>query len=294
MDNVLDIYLRSGGTPHPEVTQPRLAVLAHFLRTGKEIPRQSIGGDSGKTVPIITQEFFDRVLADEFRLPSPLTQSRRLLRLLGDRERSQGTAVETEHAFAAEIGAVSIAYVLQYLEELRDLGWLRTTLKVAPDRTFARAISLTIQGWQEWEQISEGHRPSDRGFIAMQFNDEKLDKFVEEVIKPGVKDKLGLIIERVDDYPEAGIIDNRMRQLIQDSAFVIADLTHGNSGAYWEAGYAEGLGKPVIYLCEKATFEKKKPHFDVNHCMTVMWSEDKPDQTIDLLTATIRNSLPKS
>ena len=41
--------------------------------------------------------------------------------------------------------------------------------------------------------------------------------------------------------------------LIRDAKFVIADLTHDNNGAYWEAGYAEGLGKPVIYICEKET-----------------------------------------
>ena len=31
-------------------------------------------------------------------------------------------------------------------------------------------------------------------------------------------------------------------------------FTHGDPGAYWEAGFAEGLGKPVIYTCEKDDF----------------------------------------
>ncbi len=44
---------------------------------------------------------------------------------------------------------------------------------------------------------------------------------------------------------------------IRDAKFVIADLTHGNDGAYWEAGYAEGLGKPVAYICEKEEFKKR-------------------------------------
>jgi len=34
-----------------------------------------------------------------------------------------------------------------------------------------------------------------------------------------------------------------------------------NPGAYWEAGYAEGLGKPVIYTCEEAKFVEAS-HFD--------------------------------
>ena len=41
-----------------------------------------------------------------------------------------------------------------------------------------------------------------------------------------------------------------MRVQIRASRFVICDLTHGNRGAYWEAGFAEGIGRPVIFVCE--------------------------------------------
>ena len=38
---------------------------------------------------------------------------------------------------------------------------------------------------------------------------------------------------------------------------MISDLSHGNYGAYWEAGFAEGLGKAVIYTCERTIFETR-------------------------------------
>ena len=60
------------------------------------------------------------------------------------------------------------------------------------------------------------------------------------------------------DVSQAGLIDNVMRVQIRDSAFILADLTDDNLGAYWEAGFAEGLGKPVIYLCEAARFDNAK------------------------------------
>jgi nucleoside 2-deoxyribosyltransferase len=82
-----------------------------------------------------------------------------------------------------------------------------------------------------------------------------------------------------------------MRAKIRDSAFVLVDLTHDNSGAYWEAGYAEGLGKPVIYLCEESKFEKAKTHFDTNHCTTVTWDIENVEQFKTKLIATLRNSL---
>ena len=72
----------------------------------------------------------------------------------------------------------------------------------------------------------------------MQFKDRDLDSFVKDVVKPAVK-KIGYSLVDMNDVSRAGIIDNIMRTQIRDAASVIADLTHDNSGAYWEAGYAE-------------------------------------------------------
>jgi hypothetical protein len=69
---------------------------------------------------------------------------------------------------------------------------------------------------------------------------------------------------------------------------LFSELTGGNQGAYWEAGFAEGLSRPVIYTCEKKT----DIHFDTNHCQTVFWEEDKLDEAMDELKATIRNAFP--
>ena len=85
----------------------------------------------------------------------------------------------------------------------------------------------------------------------MQFNDSELDAFVKDIVKPAVKEGIGYDLVDMNDVARAGIIDNIMRTQIRDAAFVIVDLTHENSGAYWEAGYAEGLGKPVIYNLRK-------------------------------------------
>ena len=116
------------------------------------------------------------------------------------------------------------------------------------------------------------------------------ETFVQEVVKPTVEET-GFSLVDVRDVARAGIIDNIIRNQIRTARFVIADLTHDNNGAYWEAGYAEGLGKPVIYICEKAKFEEKRTHFDTNHCTTVLWSRDDYDGFREELTATLRLSL---
>ncbi len=126
--------------------------------------------------------------------------------------------------------------------------------------------------------------------MAMEFGDSVLDPFVNDVIKPAVKN-VGYDLMDMRDVARAGVIDNIMRAQIRDSAFVIVDLTHDNYGAYWEAGYAEGLGKPVIYICETTKFKEASTHFDTNHCTTIPWSKDDPEQFRNELIATIRRSL---
>ncbi len=129
------------------------------------------------------------------------------------------------------------------------------------------------------------------GFIAVKFGDQILDRFVNEVVKPAVRNQVGYDLIDMRDEPRAGVIDNIMRTQIRDAAFVLVDLTHDNSGAYWEAGYAEGLGKPVIYLCEQSKFDAAKTHFDVNHCTTLLWTATETGGFADLLIATLRRLL---
>lgn len=132
---------------------------------------------------------------------------------------------------------------------------------------------------------------SRKAFMAMKFGDENLDRIFNDYFIPAVKET-GFDLERVDTNPKAGLIDDKIRVDIRNSRFVIADLTDDNPGAYWEAGYAEGLGKQVIYTCEKTRFDKDKLHFDTNHHLTIVWEANKPEEVAKNLKSTIRNSLP--
>ncbi len=66
---------------------------------------------------------------------------------------------------------------------------------------------------------------------------------------------------------------------------MVVDLTHQNNGAYFEEGYAMGLGKPVIQLCRKGT----TLHFDIAQKNTIMWAteEDIPEKLRNRIKATI-------
>ncbi len=133
----------------------------------------------------------------------------------------------------------------------------------------------------------------------MEFGQPDLESFVKEVVKPRIKEELGYELLDMRDNVDAGIIDNIMRNKIREAAFVLADLTHDNRGAYWEAGYAEGLMKPVIYICEEKKFKKSSTHFDTNHCTTIPWSKDRSNKEKEnifreKLISTLRCVLEKS
>ena len=76
-------------------------------------------------------------------------------------------------------------------------------------------------------------------------------------------------------------------------SFPLCDLPDENRGAYWEAASAEGLGKPVIYTCERDFFDKHGTHFDTNHHLTLKWSKDTYEDAINVLRDTIRETLPR-
>ena len=73
-----------------------------------------------------------------------------------------------------------------------------------------------------------------------------------------------------------------MFRLIRECRFLIMDISDPNYGAYYEAGYARGLGKEIIITCSHDTHNKEytteeerrhlKPHFDIAQKQILVWN----------------------
>ena len=226
---------------------------------------------------------------------SPAIQAMNLIRYIGDEVSKSGEPIYQLPGLKTIIDAPSETFAEQLVEELGGSGIIKMgePLKTIR-RTAFMQVNLTLAGWERYEAEKRGRFDGNYGFIAMQFGDADLDDFVRNVVKPDVMNATGCDLVTLHDVAKAGVIDNIMRVKIRDAKFVIADLTHDNRGAYWEAGYAEGLGKPVIYICETTKFDEKKTHFDTNHCTTIPWSRDDDAGFRERLTATLRRSLDQS
>lgn len=225
-------------------------------------------------------------------LPRPREQADLLIRWIAENVKGPGELVMLKFLMqGAFIGSKSKQGFLLIVHHLFEAKLIKGDHGNSIDEKGATHITLTFLGWDRYEELRLGRIFYRRAFMAMAFGDANLDTVVNTIFKNSAR-CAGFELFRVDEINKAGLIDDRIRAEIQSSDFLVADLTHDNHGAYWEAGYAEGLGKPVIYTCEASKFNARKTHFDTNHHLTILWNSAALNEAGEHLKATIRATLP--
>src|ERR1043165_9807243 len=121
-------------------------------------------------------------------------------------------------------------------------------------------------------------------FVASAFGHDDVDAIYDDCIVLILK-KLSVVPLRVDRVDHNEDIDNKIFELLDSADFVIADLTYARPSVYYEAGYAAGKSKPVIYIAKRDHFKARdndphgnyRVHFDLQMKNIISWSE--PDRT---------------
>lgn len=228
-----------------------------------------------------------RRIVEHTELPDVPTQAENFILWLGKYlDSPEGIVGVYREACAAIIGAPNADTVGYHARQLKAGGYV--SLREASK---AITVGLTYEGWRRYDDLHRRGSSSRVAFMAMPFQNDLLERVYNDCFRPAVK-RAGFALRRIDDKPPAGSIDDRLRVEIRRCRFLIAELTSDNSGAYWEAGYAEGLGRPVIYTCQKSYFDESGTHFDASHFHTVIWEENELDDAGHRMTATIRATLP--
>jgi hypothetical protein len=150
---------------------------------------------------------------------------------------------------------------------------------------------LTFRGWARFEDLRTARVESNVAFMAMGYSNPDAAQAFSQ-FRLALSD-LGIDLRRLDTKPRSGVIDLRMRVDLRAAKFAIVDLTDEDRGAYWEAGFAEGCGKKVYYLCEATKFDTVRTHFDTEHLFTVKWDLTSMNKALDELTAAIQNDFPE-
>lgn len=190
-----------------------------------------------------------------------------LLELLRKRSREFGPPVKFTPEFDwPVIDAASPDECLALVESLRSQG-----LVIDQGITAASARwALSMSGWQAVEPVAGSS--SGRCFVAMSFAETDQDIF-DLAIKPAVEEDCGFLAVRVDreHFPEHVV--ERILVDIRRAQFVVADFTQQKCGVYFEAGFALGLGREVIWTCRHDHIDGPdfKLHFDTNHFPHIVW-----------------------
>jgi hypothetical protein len=197
------------------------------------------------------------------------------------------------------VGAVTSKETRWVIEQAAALGHLNgrsnRDLGVG-EGEYCYTGSLSLKGWSRYDELVRNGAGSRHAFMAMDFSSNDIRRLFDHHLQQAVAETGFDLRTTQGPHQTAGSIDNRMRVELRTARFVICDLSDGNRGAYWEAGFAEGLGRPVFYLCRRDVLEgkdpSKSPHFDTRQQLIIPWDLEDPASAMEELKATIRATLP--
>ena len=146
---------------------------------------------------------------------------------------------------------------------------------------------LTSRSWEIIGNLQNSAIDSKQAFVAMWF-DSTMKDFYAKGIKPAVEEA-GYIAVRIDLKEFNNKICDELIAEIKRSNFLIADFSGLRSGVFFEAGFAKGLGREVIFTVRKEDVEELKEHFDTRQYNHIVYNspEDLRKKLYNRIGATI-------
>lgn len=228
--------------------------------------------ETGGDVPEINSDTLKEV---ETALPTYRVTEKQLLllRAIERRTKFPGDAViivpHFDYPLAWAAGEEEFRYLLRSLIER---GMVQRT-DGPPDLadSFVFEIQVTASGWSFLDERARPSVISDQVFVAMSF-EPNLKSAWESGIRPALR-KAGFRPYRVDAEPHIDRIDTKIVTEIKNSRFLVADVTLQRPGVYFEAGYALGLGLPVLWCVQSD--DLKNVHFDTRQYNHIVWENEQ-------------------
>jgi len=159
-------------------------------------------------------------------------------------------------------------------------GYLTDNRRFLAAGATPQVLHITPAGWDYLHSLEMPSSESQGAFVAMWFN-VATESLWKEAIRPGVYNA-GYEPIRIDAVEHANRIDDEIIARIRACKFLVADFTANRGGVYFEAGFALGLGKRVIW-CVKDT-DLKEVHFDTRQYNFLRWNPDDLPSLREALT----------
>ena len=226
-----------------------------------------------------------RELAEPHSQSSVSRRIEKLLRVIADGCKRPGRLIEITFAQDCSLcDASDEGELTVYLEHLQSKGLVNKGGAGVGKGLYG----LLIAGWEAVEPRIGAGGIAGRCFVAMWFDDSMKDAY-DRGFAPGISDA-GFTPIRIDQKLTNKGISDEIKAEIRMAQFTVADFTGQRQSVYYEAGFANGLGREVIWCCR--TDDVNKLHFDIKHLGHVVWKD-----AVDLrkrLTDSIRANIIKS
>lgn len=257
----------------------------HALETTAKNRRHFLAGvvrrrtDAGQNPVSITSETLEELLAEApigRTLPEYVDEL--LLYLAGRLDRPWNPVTHDKNKDYVRLFMKNAEDMNAFIVAAGDMGYLETRK--------AGELRFTLKGWDRIEQLRRARSDSRQAFVAMWF-DPSMDEAWEKGFVPAIAETRYFVPMRMKSLEHNDRIDDRIMAEIRRSGLLVADLTGNRGGVYFEAGFALGLGIPVIWTCRKDHLADV--HFDTNHYNYVVW--ESADELKRRLAARIRNTV---
>ncbi len=240
-----------------------------------------------KPLPYFDNNILEKII-NEAQIPrTPKSKLDNLLLFLFDHQNIVGEAINLS-MYSDRDQVINKLYFFNYQEywfyfnTLKDQELIKFIDSSSKDGYMASDIRLTYKGLEYVINLQESGEKSKNCFIAMSFSDKATP--LREIIKKTVLESgyEPLLVDEVH-YDSDITINDAIIKFIKQSKFLIADFTGQKQGVYFEAGFALGLKRPVIYTCSQNDFEYT--HFDTNHYPHIVY------ENLDDLEVKLKNKI---
>jgi hypothetical protein len=158
-------------------------------------------------------------------------------------------------AYSESLEGKEVRFLAKYLD---SCGWLDSYSV----HTGGFDTTISAKGYARLAELDTKHINSSQAFVAMWF-DYGMTEAYDNGLAIGIR-KAGYKPMRIDRKDHNNKIDDELIAEIRHSKFLVADFTQGENSArgsvYYEAGFAHGLGIPVIFTYKKGS--EATNHFD--------------------------------
>lgn len=236
--------------------------------------------EHGRCREVITTKGWRQLMTRHEGPTDAVAQMERLLVLVAERSPFYGAV--------ADLGSHAALAVRAYLPRSPKgaLGELLTTLQAEGYITRVNGHhKLTHKGWVTAGLARKSMRSGNQAFVAMWFHPE-MDALFDAALEPALR-ACGYAPFRVDREQHNNKIDDEIIANIRKSRLFVGDLSGIRPNVFYEAGFAHGLGVPVLLTCNESyagAFVQASPDCpgDVPLAEKKQWFKQVADSAFDI------------